>query len=216
MKGLFDRVTNVERTLNRAETDHVIGIVSDRRNDKQWGPVARFTIPDQDNKVTGWISVGQKSCVGTAEYFLPRIGERMLIQKLGNGPEDAVATHALYSTSVSAPPQSSIDNDHKTFDDGSTLTVAPGTGMHLVATNALTLDVDGATTFNANGTITISVGGTFQVTAPSINLNGVIIDSSGNVTIPGTLTVNGFTSCKGGGTTTPHMTNADGLSTNSC
>jgi phage baseplate assembly protein V len=214
--GFFDRVTETERTLNRAESDHVVGIVSDRKNDPIWGPVARFTIPDQDNKVTGWIAVGQKSCVGTAEYFLPRIGERMLIQKLGNGPEDAVATAALYSTSVAAPPQGSPDNVHKTFDDGSTLTVAPGSGMHLVATNALTLDVGGATTLNANGTITFSIGGTFSVTAPSINLNGVIIDSSGNVHIPGTLTVDGFTSCKGGGTTTPHMTNADGLSTNSC
>jgi hypothetical protein len=63
--------------------------------------------------------------------------------------------------------------------------------MHLVATNALTLDVNRATTFNANGTISITVGGTFTVTAPSINLNGVIIDSSGNVTIPGNLTVSG-------------------------
>ena len=214
--GFFDRIDEYGRTLDRAENDHCIGIVSDRRNDKQWGPICRFTIPDQDGKVTGWIPIGQKSCVGTAEYHLPRIGERMLIQKLGNGPEDAVATHALYSTSVAAPPQGSIDNDHTTFDDGSTLTVAPGSGMHLVATNALTLDVNGATTYNANGTISISVGGQFTVTAPSINLNGVIIDSNGNVTIPGNLTVQGFTNCQGGGTTTPHMTNADGLSTNSC
>jgi phage baseplate assembly protein V len=214
--GFFDRLDEHERTLNRAENDHAIGIVSDRRNDPQWGPVCRFTLPDQDNKTTGWIAIGQKSCVGRAEYFLPRIGERMLIQKLGNGPEDAVATHALYSTSVAAPPQGSPDNDHVTLDDGSTLTAAPGSGLHLVATNALTLDVNGATTWNANGPISISVGGQFIVTASSINLNGVIIDSSGNVTIPGTLTVNGFTSCKGGGTTTPHMTNADGLSTNSC
>src|SRR6266481_6103673 len=113
--GFFDRIDEHERSLDRAENDHVIGIVSDRKNDKQWGPVCRFTLPDQDGKVTGWIPIGQKSCVGTAEYHLPRIGERMLIQKLGNGPEDAVATHALYSTSVSAPPQGSIDNQHATF-----------------------------------------------------------------------------------------------------
>jgi phage baseplate assembly protein gpV len=119
--GFFDRIDEHERTLNRAENDHVIGIVSDRRNDPQWGPICRFTLPDQDGKVTGWIPIGQKSCVGTANYFLPRIGERMLIQKLGNGPEDAVATNALYSTSVAAPPQGSVDNDHTTFDDGSTL-----------------------------------------------------------------------------------------------
>ena len=214
--GFFDRVDEHERTLARAENDHVIGIVSDRRNDKQWGPVCRFTLPDQDGKVTGWIPIGQKSCVGTAEYHLPRIGERMLIQKLGNGPEDAVATHALYSTSVAAPPQGSPDNHHSTFDDGSTMTVAPGSGIHLVATNALTLDVNAATTFNANGTISISCGGTVTITAPTINLNGVTIDSSGNMRIPGSLTVIGFTDCKGGGQTNPHMLNVDGQSTQSC
>jgi len=207
--GLFDRIDEHERTLDRAENDHVIGIVSDRKNDKQRGPVCRFTLPDQDNKMTGWISIGQKSCVGVAEYHLPRIGERMLIQKLGNGPEDAIATHALYSTSVSAPPQASVDNHHSTFDDGSTLTVAPGSGIHLVATNALTLDVNAGTTFNANGTISITCGGTVTITAPQINLNGVLIDSSGNVTIPGNLTVQGTTNLQLT-TASPHCLNSDG------
>lgn len=182
--GFFDKVDAHEETLARAENDHCVGIVSDRKNDPVWGPVCRFTIPDQDGKVTGWIPIGQKSCVGTASYHLPRIGERMLIQKLGNGPEDAVATHALYSVSVAAPPQGSIDNHHSTFDDGSTMTVAPGSGIHLVATNALTLDVNGGTTIATNGGITISSGGTITITAPSITLNA-------NVQINGNLNVNG-------------------------
>jgi len=207
--GFFDRIDEHERTLDRAENDHVIGIVSDRKNDPQWGPVCRFTLPDQDGKVTGWVPIGQKSCVGVAEYHLPRIGERMLIQKLGNGPEDAVATHALYSISVAAPPQGSPDNVHSTFDDGSTLTVAPGSGIHLVATNALTLDVNAATTFNANAPISITAGGVVKITAPTINLNGVIIDSSGNVTIPGNLTVQGTTSLQLA-KANPHCTNTDG------
>jgi hypothetical protein len=85
----------------------------------------------------------------------------MLIQKLGNGPEDAIATHALYSTSVAAPPQGSPDNDHTTFDDGSTLTVAPV--PYASGDECLNLDVNGAT-FNANDDL-YSVGGQFTVTA---------------------------------------------------
>lgn len=187
--SFFDKIEQHDQALARADNRVAIGIVSDRKNDPVWGPVCRFTMPDQDDKVTGWIPVGQRACVGTSDYHLPRIGERMVIQKLGNGPEDAIATHALFSISVATPPQGSIDNRHVTFDDGSTMTVAPGSAMHLVATNALTIDVGGGTTWNANGALSITVGGNVTITAPTINLNGVTIDSSGNVTIPGSLTV---------------------------
>lgn len=207
--SIFDKVDEHDQNLARRENSVAVGIVSDRQNHAKWGPICRFTLPDQDGKVTGWIPVGQKSCVGTAHYHLPRIGERMLLHKLGNGPEAAIATHALYSVSVSAPPQGNEDNHHTTFDDGSTLTVAPGSGIHIVATNALSLDVNAATTFNANGMINITCGGTVMITAPTINLNGVIIDSSGNVTIPGNLTVQGTTSLQLA-TANPHCTNTDG------
>lgn len=208
--GFFDKVDEHEATLARGQNDHVVGIVSDRKNDPTWGPVCRYTLPDQDNKVTGWIPIGQKSCVGVAQYHLPRIGERMLIQKLGNGAEDAIATHALYSVSVAVPPQASIDNHHSTFDDGSTFTVAPGSGIHLVATNALSIDADGAITINGNATLSISHGANITITAPTINLNGVTIDSSGNVSIPGTLTVVGAVTFQDSGTIQTHLQNLDG------
>jgi hypothetical protein len=38
----------------------------------------------------------------------------------------------------------------------------------------------------------------------------MIIDPSGNVTIPGTLTVGGVSNLNAGGTATPKMTNSDG------
>lgn len=44
----------------------------------------------------------------------------------------------------------------------------------------------------ANGDIEVSTGGNLNVTASQINLNGVIIDGSGNITTPGTVTADAF------------------------
>jgi phage baseplate assembly protein gpV len=222
MQDLLARIHELEETVARMQNSPAVGIVSSARNDPVLGPVVRLTLPDQDGKVTGEVQVAQRSCLGISDYHLPRPGERMLLHKMHNGPEGAIAHGAMYSISTTTPPQQNDQNHHTTWDDGSTMTVTPGGkgkgGMNLVCTTQITVDVNGGITvttggaisITAGGAVTVTAAGTVTVTAPLINANGVQIDNGGNVTIPGTLTVKGNVIFKAQGTIATHLTNEDG------
>src|SRR5258708_12697277 len=125
MQTFLERFHELEHTVARMQNSPCIGIVAVSKNDNVLGPVARFTLPDQDNKVTGFIQVAQKSCLGRSDYHLPRPGERMLVHKMNNGAEGAIAHGAMYSASVTTPPQGNDQNHHTTLNDTSPLTLTP-------------------------------------------------------------------------------------------
>jgi len=97
-----------------------------------------------------------------------------------------------------------------------TTTIAGVAHLHINAGEMLTyvstenIQVSGNWTKQVGGTISINAGGKITVTAPMISLNGVLIDSSGNVTIPGTLTVQKTVTFNQDGTIATHLTNSDG------
>jgi phage baseplate assembly protein gpV len=215
---LLERIAELEHTVHRMQNSPCIGIVADAKNDPVLGPVARYSLPDQDGKTTAFIQVAQKSTLGTAHYHLPRIGERMIVHKLHNGPEGAFANGSLYGASTTTPPQGNTANEHVTFDDGSTLTVTPSRGMNLVATTPLKIDcgagisisLAGDYTINAGATVQITAGSPVTITAPNIVLNGCTIDSAGNLHVVGTLIVEGAVNFKTGGSASPNIVNTSG------
>jgi phage baseplate assembly protein gpV len=87
------------------------------------------------------------------------------------------------------------------------LHIKAGQSLIYVATEMM--QVSGTSTKQVGGTVGLNAGGQITITAPMINLNGVTIDSSGNVVIPGTLTVKGSTSMQLA-TANPHCVNEDG------
>jgi phage baseplate assembly protein gpV len=73
------------------------------------------------------------------------------------------------------------------------------------------INLQGQITLTTVGNVGNTVGGTYTIASKAnCTINGMIIDPSGNVTIPGTLTVAGISNLNAGGTATPKMTNSDG------
>ena len=226
MTNPFDVTAEHEAEINRSSADTAIAIVSDAKIDPIQGPVVRVTYTDCAGKVSAWLPYAQRNTVGTSNYSLPRLRERVIVQKLSNGRENAVVMGSIYSAAVSNPPQANPDDHTTTFDDGSTISIDPNQGTAeismtqdiqvLAGANILTanngtltmestgaIQIDGSSTLTVNiealtavtvhAAINVTASDTITVKAPLINLNGVRIDSSGNVTIPGTLTVKGAT-----------------------
>jgi len=227
MSDFFESKRHLHHEVNKSSTDNLVGIVSDRKVDPVLGPVVKVTYPDCDGKVSPWLQVQQKSTIGTASFHLPQIRERVLVQKFANGREGGIVTGAIYCSSVSAPIQSSINNESQTLLDGSFFEMNPDTGSaSLSMTQSVqveagaTIQVAANSAISINGGTTILVQGGGQITivsaaevlinAPSINANGMTIDSNGNVSIPGTLGVNGNVNFSAGGQIQTHLTNLDG------
>jgi phage baseplate assembly protein V len=209
--SFFDKFQEHDHDLRRQSTGTSIGIVSDAKLDPKIGPVVRLTFPDRDGKVSAWTPYAQHGgTIGTASYKLPRVGERVLVHHLHNGPESGVAVGAIYSTAVSAPPQSGDPkNTQTTFDDGSTMMIKPmeagGGAAEMSMIGPVKVSAGGLISLTANATISITGGGTITITsgslvhisAPTINLNGIIIDSAGNASFPGNVSTQGNSTTNG-------------------
>jgi phage baseplate assembly protein gpV len=177
------------------------------------------------NIISDWTRIGRSGSAGSFhDHHCPDIGDNVTTLHLPTGIEQGivVCTNPTDNNPTFVP--NSIDSKAFGGSDGSffehepnsgTTTVAGVAHLHIQAGESLVyvttemMQVSGTSTKHVGGTITLSAGGQITVTAPMISLNGVMIDSAGNVTIPGNLTVNGTTNLQ---TTTanPHCVNTDG------
>jgi len=209
----FQRLLNVLRS----------GTIVNRRNGTN-GPEVQVAYTDR-HTTSDWLPVGQRGGAGSFHFHhCPDIGDDVLVGHLPTGIEQGIVIASNPTDNNPTMVPNSIDSHAISGSDGSffehepnsgTTTIAGVAHLHVKAGEALLyfsnemVQVSGAWTKEVGSTITINAGGQVTVTAPMISLNGVLIDSSGNVTIPCNLTVKGSTDLQ---TTTanPHCLNTDG------
>jgi|SRR5215472_2253019 len=193
----FQRLLNVVRN----------GTVINRRRGTN-GPEVRIAYTDR-NIVSDWTPVGQQGASGSFHHYnCPDIGDNVTVLHMPTGIEQGIVICANPTDNNPTMVPNSIDSKALSGSDGSffehepnsgTTTVAGVAHLHIDAGEALLyfdnemVQVTGAWTKHVGATITINAGGNVTITAPMISLNGVTIDSAGNVAIPGTLTVKGNT-----------------------
>jgi phage baseplate assembly protein V len=179
----------------------------------------RVQYPDRDSVTTYWLPVLHRTAAGSKEFSVPNLGDQVHVLHFPDSMETGIVLGTTFTT-LNPPPQLKSANPpgpvggpnahHTFYVDGSYEEYDPGSSTKTLNTqgpvNTVTV---GPYTITSTNPITITSSGNVMV-------NGMIVDPSGNVTVPGSLTVNGFTNCKGGGQTNPHMSNVDGLSTNAC
>jgi phage baseplate assembly protein V len=200
------------------------GTVINRRNGPL-GPEVKIAWTDR-NIVSDWTPIGTQASAGAFHHHgCPDIGDNVTTLHLATGIEQGIVVCSNPTTNNPTFAGNSIDSHAVAGQDGSffehepnsgTTTIAGVAHLHVSAGESLfylateNIQVSGNWTKQVGGTISINAGGNVTITAPQISLNGVIIDSSGNVTIPGTLTVQGFTNLNSGALASPRCTNQDG------
>lgn len=152
-----------------------IGIVIDRRTGPT-GPQERLHYPDR-GVTTAWTPVAQRNTVGSKDYHLHELGERVLVAHLANGPERAVVLGAVFNEAVSTAPQGNPDNREIVFRDGTVVKYDPGAK---------------AMTIQAAGTLSITTEGAVTLTAPSLEITVPQITIKGDVRMDGTFDLEGI------------------------
>jgi phage baseplate assembly protein V len=195
---MFDRSYGSANPQPKNNNLHRVGVVSARRIGPN-GPEVRVTYNDR-NMTSDWLPVGQPAAAGMMFFCLPRVGTEVLVDHLPTGIEQGVVTTALFNhnnpgfipSSLNAVAMMADDGAYFEYDPTSKILTVTGTGeVHLNAGGDFLLKTSGNLTATVAGNLTATVTGTAHVTANQCNLNGVLIDASGNTTIPGNLTVQG-------------------------
>ena len=187
------------------------GRVIDRRMGQN-GPEVLVTYYDRDI-TSDWLPVGQQGAGGpggASFFYCPRVGDNVTALHFPTGIETGVVICTNPTSNGGAIQPDSLNSIAMRGDNGEQFSYNPDTKTLAVqGVGTIQISASGDVSIQANGNLTMPVGGTVTVTASQINLNGVLIDSSGNVTIPGDLTVQGNTNMKLA-TADPHCINTDG------
>ncbi len=150
---------------------------------------ARVQFPDHDGMVSHWLPVVQPKTLKDRCYHMPDRGEHVVCL-LDENAEAGVILGAIYSE-ADAPPVSSPDKWHVTFDDGTRL-------EYDRAAHKLTADVKGDVALTATGTVTSDSQGATTIKsatgitlmAPAINMQSYA-GGGASGTLTGTLHVTG-------------------------
>jgi len=199
-----DSVFGRDRTGRDAEVRNSIrhGKVIERIVD--WTQVCvRVQYLDKDGLVSQPLPVKQKGCRTTGSFYCPKIGDDVCVTVLPNGQEEGFVDGSFYNAN-NPPPTIDPDCHHTTFADGTIIEYTEALSAVVGRTARA-----GQLRIKSQQPINI-ISGNIVVTAPMITLNGVTIDSSGNVHIPGTLTVDGSVRFNASGSIATHLTNDDG------
>ncbi len=179
---------------------HKVGFVCARRNDPEEGPQVRVSQPDKDDLISDWLTVVQKSTVGTKDFWLPQLGEQVLFSTLPNGISKGFVHGSFYSKGT-PPPTTSEDARHTTFADGtviefdssnSTLTIDSKGPVNLKIKGPVRLDSEGDVELTTQSNLSAKVSDTATVESPNIKLKGNV-EITGNLTVVGDLTAEGAT-----------------------
>lgn len=190
------------------------GRVIDRRMGQN-GPEVLVTYYDRDI-TSDWLPVGQQGSSGASMFYCPRNGDNVTVLHFPTAIETGVVVCTNPTSNGGAIQPDSINSIACRGDNGEQFSYNPDTKtLAMQGCGTIKISASGDVSIQANGNLTMPVGSTMKVTAATINLNGVIIDSSGNVTIPGRLIVEGTTTMMQLATANPHCLNLDGTSTDS-
>lgn len=141
----------------------------------------RVRLPDMDNLRTAWLPVGVRKSKDDKEYWLPDLGEHVVVLLDGRG-EDGVVLCAIYSDADTVP-VTSRDKWHLRFVDGTTF-------EYDRKAHQWTVDVVGPITINAKGAVSVK--------ASSVTLDTPSTTCTGDVLVKGKLTYQGGIAGDGG------------------
>jgi phage baseplate assembly protein V len=189
-----------------------IGVVSERKNDEVRGPLVRVTWPET-GKTSALFPVAQFGTLGMRIFRCPRLGERVAVTRLANGPEQGIVLGGIYNGSVKSPTQGNLDNLHIEFDDGTTITFDPSSStltldskgpVNIKTKGSVELQSEGDVEVETQANLSAKASGTATVEAPNVELKGNV-KISGDLTVEGALTSDGAQfnkdiSVKGNGT----------------
>jgi phage baseplate assembly protein V len=169
-----------------------IGVVVARRQTPF--PSVQVSYPDRGNGyVSTWLPVRMTSCTGVKVYHLPRLNETVQCFHPSGALESGVCLGANYTTNLTGPNTQSIDSMNISWSDGTIFDYDPQSSrlwMSGTASSAALQFQNAISLTSTASTITINAKGQITITSQAnVVINGVIIDPNGNVTIPGTLTV---------------------------
>jgi phage baseplate assembly protein V len=202
------------------------GTISDRRM-TSYGPEVRVDYDDR-GVTSAWLPVAQHGSSGTSMHWCPRVGDNVTVLHYPTRIEQGVvlcstATEnnpAFCPRSINAVACQHSDGSYMEYDPDAQCFSMLGVGsIYLHANGDYTMYAGGNVIKSIGGKLTITTGGKIDITAggqitvkgdPMIQLNGVQINTNGDVLIPGKLTVDGQTLLQGGGTATPSLKNSDG------
>jgi phage baseplate assembly protein V len=171
----------------------------------------RVQYPDRDGLTTYWLPMLNRTSAGSKQFSLPNIGDEVHVLHFPQAQETGIVLGATFNDMNPAPQLISAGGtvsgpySHQTiYADGTYEDYNPETSVK-------TLNTQGAINTVTIGPYTISSQGPITITSSgNVTINGVIVDPNGNVTVPGTLTVDGNVTFKASGTIQTHLTNQDG------
>jgi phage baseplate assembly protein V len=209
------------------------GTVVDRQMTTS-GAQVRVVYPDRD-VTSDWLPVTQQGSSGAIFHYCPRVGDNVTSLHFPTGIEmgTVIGTNCTPNNPSFTP--RSLNAIGVQPDDGSYLEYDPDTGclsilgvgtiyvnangqiviiaggdMDLTTQANLNIVVQGNAVATISGDLTANVSGNATVTAATATVTAATITLQGNVTVTGTLTVDGVSTFLAGGEAFPHIVNSDG------
>lgn len=117
---------------------------------------ARVVFEDRDDWVSDWLQVMQKNTMRSKFYWLPDIGELVIVAYLANGQETGIIMGSIYSEEDKPVPEifdEEKDRDGIWFEDGTFVKYEHETQtLHVNSTRNINIHADGIVTITDSRT----------------------------------------------------------------
>jgi len=168
-----------------------IGIVTQVYDDRA---AVRVQFPDDDEEVSWEFPVLQRKTFRDKDYWLPDIGEHVVVVMLPYGQEQGFVIGALYSD-AEKPPESTRDKKVIVFEDGTRIEYdRKNHRLYADVKGDVEVKVSGKLTAEVQGRVLVKSSKEVTIQAPRINLQNnspTIGYMEGDFRIVGSLTVEG-------------------------
>ena len=186
----MERNANVENIIR-------IGIVTQVYDDRA---TVRVQFPDDDEEVSWEFPVLQRKTLRDKDYWLPDIGEHVVVVMLPYGQEQGFVIGALYSD-AERPPESTRDKKVIVFEDGTRIEYdRKNHKLYADVKGDVEVKVSGELTAEVQGRVLVKSSTEVTIQAPRINLQNnspTIGYMEGDFLLEGTLTVRGHLEVEG-------------------
>lgn len=149
------------------------GIISDIDEVKV---CVRVMLPECDDLRTNWLPILQRNTQDNKDYWLPDVGEQVVVLLDDNG-EDGVVLGAVYS-SIDIPPVTNKDKRYVRFADAASFEYDRKTHRLTINGGIETIVIEAKASIDIT-TPQVTIKGNVSVTG-NINASGSIIDAGGN------------------------------------
>ncbi len=174
-----------------------VGIVTQVYDDRA---TVRVQFPDDDGEVSWEFPVLQRKTLKDKDYWLPDIGEHVVVVMLPYGQEQGFVIGAFYSDAERSP-ESTRDKKVIVFEDGTRLEYdRKNHRLYADVKGDVEVKVSGKLTAEVQGKVLVKSSTEVTIQAPKINLQNnspTIGYMEGDFLLEGTLTVRGHLEVEG-------------------